>query len=125
MKYSLLIVFLLGLTLMPAGSKAGAADISGTWEFSVSLDGGPQNVPMTFVFKQADEKLTGSQSSGSGEQKITGTVKGNKVEFSVEGKNRSGEPYINKFSGSIEAPTKMTGTVEFPKGPGKWTATRK
>jgi hypothetical protein len=125
LKYQLLIVFLLGLLLVPAGSWAGAADISGTWAFSVSLDGGPQNFPMTFVFKQAGEKLTGSQTSGSGEPNVTGTVKGNKVEFSVEGKNRSGESYKNTFTGAIESPTKMTGACEFPKGTGKWTATKK
>jgi hypothetical protein len=125
MKYRLLAVFLLGILLVPAGSRAGAADISGTWAFSVSLDGGPQNVAMTFVFKQAGEKLTGSQSTGAGEQKVTGTVKGNKVEFSVEGKNRSGEPFKNTFTGAIESPTKMTGVCEFPKGSGKWTATKK
>jgi hypothetical protein len=79
---------------------------------------------MTFVLKQTGEKLTGSQSSGSGEQKVTGTVKGNKVEFSVEGKNRSGETYKNTFTGTIDSPAKMTGTAEFPKGWGAWTATK-
>ena len=39
MKYQLMIEFLHGIMLVPAGSWAGAADISGTWEFSVSLDG--------------------------------------------------------------------------------------
>ena len=86
MKYQLLIIFLLGLTFAPISSRAGGADISGTWAFSVSLDGGPQNFPMTFVLKQQGEKLTGSQTSGSGEPKVTGAVRGNKVEFSVEGK---------------------------------------
>jgi hypothetical protein len=125
MKYQLLIILLLGLSLVATGAGAGAADISGTWAFSVSLDGGPQNFPMTFVFKQQGEKLTGSQSSGTGEPKVTGVVKGNKVEFSVEGKNRSGEPYKNTFTGAIESPAKMSGACEFPKGPGKWIATKK
>ena len=125
MKYQLLIIFLLGLSLGTAGAGASATDISGTWAFSVNLEGGPQNVPMTFVFKQEGEKLTGSQSGGSGEPKVTGTVKGNKVAFSVEGKNRSGDPYKNTFTGAIESPTKMSGAAEFPKGPGKWTATKK
>ena len=92
MKYQLLIIFLLGLSLGTAGAGARAADISGRWAFSVNLEGGPQNVPMTFVFKQEGEKLSGTQSGGSGEQKVTGTVRGDKVVFSVEGKNRSGEP---------------------------------
>jgi hypothetical protein len=125
MKYQLLIILLLGLSPAPAGSRAGATDISGTWAFSVSLDGGPQNVPMTFVFKQQGEKLAGSQSDGSGEPKAAGAVKANKVQFSVEGKNRSGDPYKNTFTGAIESPTKMSGACEFPKGSGKWTATKK
>ena len=125
MKYQLLIIFLLGLTFAPIGSRAGGADISGTWAFSVSLDGGPQNFPMTFVLKQQGEKLTGSQTSGSGEPKVTGAVRGNKVEFSVEGKNRNGDPFKNTFTGMIESPTKMSGACEFPKGSGKWTATKK
>lgn len=127
MKYQLLIILSLGLSLGTAGAGAGATDISGTWAFSSSMEDprGPQNVPSTFVFKQDGQKLTGSQSGGSGENKVTGTVKGNKVEFIVEGKNRSGEPYKNTYTGAIESPTKMSGVVEFVKGPGKWTATKK
>jgi hypothetical protein len=62
MKYQLLIVFLLGLLLAPAGSWAGAADISGTWEFSVSMEDarGPQNALSRFVLKQEGEKVTKS-----------------------------------------------------------------
>jgi hypothetical protein len=125
MKNQLLIVLLLGLSLGTAGAGASAADISGTWAFSVNLEGGPQNVPMTFVFKQEGEKLTGTQSGGSDEPKVTGTVKVNKVVFNVEGKNRSGDPYKNTYTGTIESPAKMADTVEFPKGPGTWTATKK
>ena len=122
MKYQLLIIILLGLSLAPVGSRAGATDISGTWAFSVNLEGGQQNIKNTFVFKQEGEKLTGDSSGGFPEGKVTGTVKGNKVEFSVEGKNKSVR--IN-YTGAIESPTKMSGALEFPKGPGKWTATKK
>src|SRR5262245_60245952 len=102
MKYQLLIVVLLGLSLGTASAEASATDISGTWAFSVSLDGGPQNFPLTFVFKQTGEKLTGTQSGGTGEPTITGTVKGNKVVINVEGKNRGGDPYKNTYTGTIE-----------------------
>jgi hypothetical protein len=124
MKYQLLIIFLLGLSLAPIGSRAGATDISGTWDCSVNLEGGPQNIKNTFVFKQQGEKLTGSQSGGLGERQITGTVKGNKVVFGYEGK-REGQTLKITYTGTIESPTKMTGTLEFPKGPGKWTANKK
>jgi hypothetical protein len=121
-KYQLLIILLLGLSLGTVGAGASATDISGTWAFSVNLEGGPQNIKNTFVFKQEGEKLTGDSSGGFPEGKVTGTVKGNKVEFSVEGKNKSVR--IN-YTGTIESPTKMSGALEFPKGPGEWTATKK
>ncbi len=125
MKYQLLIVIFLGLLLIPVGAWASAADITGTWVFTLNLDNGPQNVNLTFVFKQQGEKFTGTQSDGSGDQKVTGTVKGDKVSFSVEGKNRSGEPFKLDFTGKIDSATKMSGAAQFPKGPGKWSATKK
>ena len=76
MKSRLMILSLLGLLLGTAGAWARAADISGTWECSVDLEGGPQNVRNTFVFKQQGEKLTGTQSGELGDHDITGTVKG-------------------------------------------------
>ena len=123
MKYQLLIILLLGLSLGTVRAGASATDISGTWTFSTSMEdpSGPQNVPSTFVLKQDGEKLTGAQ----GDNKVTGTVKGNKVAFNVEGKNRSGELYKNAYTGTIESPTQMSGSVEFVKGPAKWTATKK
>jgi hypothetical protein len=125
MKYQLFIVTMLALALGTASALASATDISGSWAFSVSLEGGPQNVPMSFTLKHQGEKLTGVQSDTSGETKVTGTVKGDKVAFSVEGKNRNGDPYKNNYTGTIESPAKMAGTCEFPKGGGKWTATKK
>jgi|SRR5262245_8125024 len=121
MKCQLLILVLLGLSLAPVGAGASASDISGTWVFSITLEGGLQTTPLTFVFKQKGEELTGAQ----GEANVTGSVKGKKVEFIVEGKNRRGEPYKNTYTGTIESPTKMSGDAEFPKGTGKWTATKK
>ncbi len=121
MKHQLLIVFLLGLSLFAVGVGAKATDISGTWAFSISLDGGPQNFPMTFILKQAGDKLTGTQ----GESQLTGTVKGNQVAITVAGKNKGGMDFKNIYNGTIESATKMSGTCEFPKGPGKWTATKK
>ena len=124
MRFQLLTIVLLGLSLGTAGAGASVTDISGTWDCSVNLEGGPQNVKNTFVFKQQGEKLTGSQSGGLGEHQITGTVKGNKVVFGYEGK-REGQTLKITYNGTLESPTKMTGTLEFPKGPGKWSATKK
>jgi len=125
MKYQLLIIFLLGLSLVTAGARAGAADISGTWACSIDTGSG-MRPNGTIVFKQEREKLTGVLSGQSGEHKITGTVKGDKVAFSFDMTLRDqGQSTKVNFTGTIESPTKMTGAAEFPKGTVNWTATKK
>src|SRR5262245_41002706 len=106
------------------GRRSSAADISGTWNFSVDLEEGGHGDPV-FVFKQEGEKLTGTYSGPVGEHNVTGTVKGDKAVFGFEF-TREGETFKATYTGTIESPTKMTGTVEFSGGPkGKWTATKK
>lgn len=125
MKSRLMILSLLGLLLGTAGAWARAADISGTWECSVDLEGGPQNVKNTFVFKQQGEQLTGTQSGElGGDHDITGTVRGNRVVFGFEAIHK-GQTLKFTYTGTIESATKMTGTLDMPKGPGKWTAAKK
>lgn len=127
MKKQLLLALLLGLVItLPAysGAKAGAADISGTWNFSVDLEEGSHGDP-TFVFKQEGEALTGTYSGPLGEQKVTGTVRGDQAVFGFEFKNED-QTIKATYTGKIESPTKMTGTVEIgAQAKGKWTATKK
>lgn len=125
MKYQLLIIFLLGLAMIPASAGASVADISGTWEISVDTGAGPRPSG-TLIFKQEREKLTGAVSGQSGEYKTTGAVKGNKVVFSFDFPLRGqSQPAKITYTGTIESPTKMTGTAEYPKGTVNWTATKK
>jgi hypothetical protein len=110
-----------------SGHTSGAADISGTWIFSVDLDNGGHGDP-TFVFKQEGEKLTGTYNGPLGEYKITGSVTGAKAVFGFDFKQ---EDMTGKatYTATIESPTKMKGTVEFNDNGGgergKWTATKK
>jgi hypothetical protein len=124
MKYQLLIVLLLGLALRTTG--AGATDISGTWTLAFTPVDKPINT--TFVFKQQGEKLSGTYSGPFGEHQVSGTVKGDKVVFGFEvtipGSKGSATA---TFTGTIESPTKMTGTVGNPfcgNEGCKWTATK-
>ena len=89
---------------------------------------------VTFVFKQEGEKLTGAYSDAvRRDLPITGTVKGNKVEFSYEVKPPAGvkKPggLIVSFTGAIDSPTRITGTLPtgstYCAGGCKWTATKK
>jgi hypothetical protein len=132
MKSQLLLLFLLGLSLVTAGSGAAkATDISGTWGITVERTaehGGTFND--TLVFKQEGEKLSGTYSAKFRERKISGTVKGDKVVFiweekpTTDGGKRS-RPVT--FDGKLESPTKMTGTVVAFCGEEKckWTAIKK
>ena len=66
--------------LMLCLAVAAAADISGTWQLAVETSQG-SGTP-TMELKQAGEKLTGTFNSQiMGQAKITGTVKGDAVEF--------------------------------------------
>ncbi len=126
MKSQLLIIFLLGLSLGTAGAWASAADISGTWVFSVQV-GSHEPDNQTFVFRQEGEKLTGStHSSVLGELKVIGMVKGDKVAFNIEATTSKGHPFKATYTGTIVSPTKISGTVEYNTAPpGRWTATKK
>jgi hypothetical protein len=126
MKYQLLIIVLLGLSLIPAGTGAGAANISGTWACSIEM-GEPKPLDVTFAFKQEGEKLSGTYTHPKRELPVTGTVKGDQVVFSYELASDK-QTMTVRYTGTIASPTKMTGTVEWIGGgvpPGKWTATKK
>ena len=118
---SLLIGALLFLTAPAWGI---ASDVSGTWSCTVALENGPGDMKETLVLKQDGEKLTGTHSGVFGDQKGTGTIKGDKVVFTVDGKTQKGQPFTLTYTGTLESPTKLTGTVVHAKGPGTWTAVK-
>src|SRR5262245_2689740 len=117
---------LISSPLMVATSSGTAANISGTWSFSVDLESGQRSTP-TFIFKQQGVNLTGNYNGQLGERKVTGSVKGNKVAFGLEVPDPNSNQTIKiSYSGTIESPTKMTGTIKATSGQqGKWTATKK
>jgi hypothetical protein len=123
----LIAISLIGLiaSFGAASPRVAGIDISGTWVFSVDLQDGGHGDP-TFVFKQEGEKVTGTYSGPLGEQNVTGTVKGDKAVFGFQA-SRDGETIKATYTGTLESPTKMTGTVEFNGGEqrGKWTGTKK
>src|SRR5579872_4336961 len=85
-----------------------AADISGAWEFAVETSQGSGSP--SFEFKQDGEKLTGTYTGMFGKAPISGTVKGDDVEFTFQVPNLDGKV---RYKGKIESPTAMKGEVEY------------
>jgi hypothetical protein len=101
---------------------AWAADISGKWTFNVETPAG-SGTP-EFVFKQAGEKLTGTYTGTFGTAELTGTVKGDAIEFSFETTLGDQKGKVT-YKGTIDAAGKMKGDVDYAGlGQGTWTGTK-
>jgi hypothetical protein len=112
-------------TLLLLASSIAAADVSGTWQLAVETSQG-SGTP-TMVLQQDGEKLTGTFNSQIfGAAKLTGTVKGNAIEFAFEG--QAGDQTLKAtYKGTVESATSMKGTAVYTGFDDnvKWTATKK
>jgi hypothetical protein len=93
------------------------ADLTGSWTAAVVLDAGSGNA--SFVFQQTGEQLSGSYSGTLGTAKITGTVKGDRVEWSFD------LDQVGKISytATVSSATEMKGSVTYGQlGSGTFTA---
>jgi hypothetical protein len=82
-----------------SGDKGGdKIDMTGSWSVTVETEAGSGNP--SFTFKQEGEKLTGHYKGLLGESDLTGTVKGDKIEFSF------------KVSGQVEGVVTYTGATD-------------
>jgi hypothetical protein len=98
-----------------------AADISGSWEFTVETPQG-SGTP-SFEFKQQGEALSGTYSGQFGTAKLAGTVKGDRVEFTFEIPNLDGKV---RYKGTLDGAARMKGDVEYGDvAKGSFTAKKK
>lgn len=117
-------VLVLGFAALAAAQAPASA--SGKWQLSMEGPRGTFN--RTLTLKQDDAgKLTGTIESNFGgqqrTQQVTGTVAGDKIEFTVTFTMRNGDTRSQKYTGTISADS-MKGTVDFMGNPVDWTATR-
>lgn len=82
----------------PAAASSAKIDVTGAWDVEVQTEQG-SGTP-AFTFKQDGEKLTGTYKGLLGESALTGTVKGDKIEFSF------------KVSGQLEGTVTYTGMTD-------------
>jgi hypothetical protein len=92
------LVCAIGFAVSALAQSGEKIDVTGDWDFTVETSEGSGNP--SFTFKQDGEKLTGRYKGLFGEADVTGTVKGDKIEFSF------------KVSGEIEGTITYTGTTD-------------
>ena len=117
-------VLVLTFTVAASAVQSAKVDVTGVWTFMVESAAGSSSPTLTF--KQDGEKLTGRYSSQlMGEVELSGTVKGQTIEFVVSS-NVQGAQIELKYSGTIDGKDSMKGKLsagEF--GDGTFTAKRK
>lgn len=110
------------VVLTPGTVLAQKTDVTGEWAFTVTTDQGSGNP--TFTFKQDGEKLTGKYSGTFGSADLTGTVKGNAIQFSFTADVQGQQAPIT-YKGTVEKNT-MKGTLDIAgMVSGTFTATKK
>jgi hypothetical protein len=88
-----------------------AADVSGNWQLNVETSQG-SGAP-TVTLEQKGEQLTGTfHSQVFGDAKLTGTVKGNAIEFRFQG-DAGGQTLQVAYKGTVESATSMKGTAVY------------
>ena len=109
-------VTLLSVTL----SAQQKVDVTGKWVLSVETGAGTGTPTLTL--KQDGEKLTGHYSSQTfGEVDVTGSLKGNAIEFSFSA-DAQGTALKVTYKGTVESKDAMKGTVDLGGlGEGTWT----
>ena len=102
---------LLTLSLLAALATAAPADsITGSWQIKGDVSGSPLNT--VCELKQSGAALTGVCTNDQGvKQPITGDVKDGTITFKHGGDYQGTELTIT-YSGKLETPTKLSGTVD-------------
>ena len=103
-------------------AQAAKVDVTGKWAFNVETAAGSGTPTMTF--KQDGEKLTGHYSGQLGEADLTGTVKGEAIEFKFT-IDVQGQTLNAAYSGTVDGKDSMKGKVDLVGlGEGTFTAKR-
>lgn len=116
-------VFVVAFASVYVAAQAAKVDVTGKWAFTVQTEAGTGEPTVTL--KQEGEKLTGHYSSPTlGEADLTGTVKGQQIQFSFTA-NAQGTSLEVKYSGTVESKDALKGTVDLGGlGSGTFTAKR-
>ena len=100
------VVVLLGASVLAAQGKV---DVTGKWTLEVTTGAGGTTTP-SVTLKQDGEKLTGHYSSATlGEAEVTGTLKGQQIEFSFNAEVQGFALHV-QYTGTVKGNT-MDGKI--------------
>ena len=103
-------VAFIGLAGATGLSAQAKVDLTGKWIFEVQTDAGTGTPTVTF--KQDGEKLSGHYSSQTlGEADLTGTVKGQNVNFTFQA-DLQGQGVPVTYQATIQSKDAMKGTID-------------
>lgn len=105
--FQLLLIFILSF-----GTKLALADVSGSWQFNVSLGQLGSGTAAITLTQEADGKLSGTYSGQLAQSAVTGTYEGNDFEFSF---NSAAVGTNITYDGTLNDDGTVSGTVSFKK----------
>lgn len=121
-KKSACVGLVLAFCICTAVGAVAAADVSGTWDLVVETPQG-KGTPYITV-RQQDGKLSGRYYGRMGESALEGTLRDNRIQFSVTLRFQD-QSFTVTYSGTVEGDA-MRGTAQFgDSGSGTWTAKRR
>ena len=108
--------------LLATSTLLAAADLTGKWSAQVETDAGSGSP--SFTLKQSGDTLSGTYAGQLGDAPLTGSVKGEAVEFSFK-VSPGGDVITVTYKGKVTGPKELKGTVDLGgMGSGTFTATR-
>jgi len=96
------------------------AKFGGTWEMTMEGRQGPTT--QTLTIQQTADKIKGTIKGARGETPFEGTVKGNKISFTVKRETPRGEMTM-EYTGTIEGDS-IKGTMQAGEFSREWSAKR-
>jgi len=100
-----------------------AVDLSGVWDMSVDTQNGVSTPVLKL--KQQGEALTGEYEGRMGTGQVSGTLKGDQVDFQVT-RSMDGNIFVVRYVGQVVDPDKMMGEADLGDyGNATWSAKRR
>jgi hypothetical protein len=111
-----------GSVALLRSNPADDANVAGTWDMTVESPQGTAH-PLV-VLRQSGSRVTGTYRGRLGEVSLQGSVRDNRIQFSVTLKFQD-QPITVTYTGTVDREA-MTGTAQFgDAGSGTWSAQRR